>query len=410
MYFVDDIILCTIYLLFPITLYYFYVAYNKKIETKESNLFLGFALFSSLYLMIFKGSDQIPRTALIMTTIPILLAYIKNQTTEGIILSVMYILAVNYVFQVDIRHIIIQFVLYFIIYMLLKKYRKKYLFITCIFLLDFIMYMIFRNSQNCIFNDKYFNDKLYFSIPIIYVVCIVIVYIVDLGENIIRYHMHYKELIHEKQIKDSLFKITHEIKNPIAVCKGYLEMLNIDNKEQCKKYIPIIRSEIEHTLTILQDFSSFSKITIKKDCMDLNYLIGNVINSMSDLFKINKIKIKYKEKNEIYINADYDRLNQVFINIFKNCIEALEERKNKKIDVELSEDDRSTTVLISDNGIGMSIECMNKIFQPFYTTKKNGTGLGTLLSKEIISAHKGTIEYSSKEDIGTTVKIIIPKK
>lgn len=410
MYFVDDIILCTIYLLFPITLYYFYVAYNKKIETKESNLFLGFALFSSLYLMIFKGSDQIPRTALIMTTIPILLAYIKNQTTEGIILSVMYILAVNYVFQVDIRHIIIQFVLYFIIYILLKKYRKKYLFITCIFLLDFIMYMIFRNSQNCIFNDKYFNDKLYFSIPIIYVVCIVIVYIVDLGENIIRYHMHYKELIHEKQIKDSLFKITHEIKNPITVCKGYLEMLNIDNKEQCKKYIPIIRSEIEHTLTILQDFSSFSKITIKKDCMDLNYLIGNVINSMSDLFKINKIKIKYKEKNEIYINADYDRLNQVFINIFKNCIEALEERKNKKIDVELSEDDRSTTVLISDNGIGMSIECMNKIFQPFYTTKKNGTGLGTLLSKEIISAHKGTIEYSSKEDIGTTVKIIIPKK
>lgn len=409
MYYIYDVVLCSIFLLFPISLYYFYVAYNKKIEAKESNLFLGLALFSSMFLIIFKGSDQILRTALLIASIPIIIAYIKEQPVEGLLLSIMYILAVNYLFVTNIIDIFFQFVLYFLIYIFLKKHKNKYLFVSVIFITNYILYFIFRNSVNSVFNDKYFNDKLYLSILIIYIICLFIVYIMNLGENILKYHMDYKELIHEKQIKTSLFKITHEIKNPIAVCKGYLEMLDVSDSDQCRKYIPIIKSEIEHTLLILQDFSLFSKITIKRDCMDLTYLIENVISSMMDLFKFNKIEIKYKKLDEIYINADYDRLNQVFINILKNCIEAFGDKKNKKIEVSIIDNIKNVIISVTDNGMGISDECMENIFKPFYTTKRNGTGLGILISKEIVDAHNGTIEYISKENIGTTVKIMLPK-
>ena len=80
--YIEDLLLCSIYFLFPILIYYFYIAYNKKFDNRENNLIFGFALYSSLFLIIFKGSSDFPRTALLMGNIPIILAYIKNRKTD----------------------------------------------------------------------------------------------------------------------------------------------------------------------------------------------------------------------------------------------------------------------------------------------------------------------------------------
>ena len=160
---------------------------------------------------------------------------------------------------------------------------------------------------------------------------------------------------------------------------------------------------------ILNDFSDLSKIKINKDLVDVNYILEETINNIRELAKINNINIKYKNNEEIYIEGDYTRLMQVFINVIKNSIEALDNRLVKKISININNDEKEVTIIFDDNGCGMDEEVKNSFDKPFYTTKVNGTGLGTTLSKEIIMAHDGTIKYESEFNKGTRVIITLPK-
>ena len=220
--------------------------------------------------------------------------------------------------------------------------------------------------------------------------------------------MSIKEWQKDKQIRDSLFKITHEIKNPIAVCKSYLDMYDENNKEH-KKYIPIIKDEIEKILLLLQDFLAINKIKIQNEIMDINLLLEELIHQISPMLNDKNIKFKYNiSDDEIFIEGDYNRLNQVLINIIKNSIEAADNTKKSYISLNCEMDDKYFKIIIEDNGIGISKDEIEKIKEPFYTTKKNGTGLGVSLSYEIIEAHNGTIEYFSQPNEGTKVVISLP--
>ena len=117
---------------------------------------------------------------------------------------------------------------------------------------------------------------------------------------------------------------------------------------------------------------------------------------------------KYQMWAWTYINGDYNRLNQVLLNIIKNSIEAVDIEKKSYIKIYTTLENEKIKIYIEDNGIGIPKENMKKISEPFFTTKQNGTGLGVLLSKEIIAAHNGKIEYNSEERIGTTVIITLP--
>ena len=249
-----------------------------------------------------------------------------------------------------------------------------------------------------------FLSSLYFLI-----ISIFILFIWKQAQNVLKYHMSIKELEQEKQIRTSLFKITHEIKNPIAVCKGYLDMFDVNNKEHAIKYIPIIKEEIERTLLLLQDFLSFTKVKIEPDILDIHLLLEESLKNFSYLFDEHHIQVEtFIKDEEVYINGDYNRLCQVFINILKNSIEALEGKENSKIVVKTKIGKDTIKISIWDNGIGISEQNLSKISEPFFTTKKKGTGLGISLSKEIIKAHNGTIEYYSKENVETKVVITLP--
>ena len=111
--------------------------------------------------------------------------------------------------------------------------------------------------------------------------------------------------------------------------------------------------------------------------------------------------------DEIYINGDYDRLKQVFINLIKNGIESFDGKKGK-LEINTKENNKEVIISIIDNGCGMDEDILKNINEMFYTTKKNGTGLGTSLSKEIVELHGGKIKYLSEVGIGTTVIINLP--
>ena len=97
-----------------------------------------------------------------------------------------------------------------------------------------------------------------------YLISHFVIYLFKTAEDILDLHLKFCEIEHQKDITNSLFQITHEIKNPIAVCKGYLDMFDVNNVEHSKKYIPILKSEIDRLLLLLQDFLSINRINIDK--------------------------------------------------------------------------------------------------------------------------------------------------
>jgi len=254
-----------------------------------------------------------------------------------------------------------------------------------------------------------FNNQLILDYSLYYVITYFITIFFVKAEKIIEIHLSYKQLMKEQQLRESLFKISHEIKNPIAVCKGYLDMFDTNNMEHFSKYIPIIKSEINRTLDLLQDFSACNKIKIECDIVDIGLLLEDITKNFTLMFDNKNINFKFELlDDEIYINGDYNRLNQVLVNIIKNSIEAIDLNKNSYIKIYMEQREKEVKIFIEDNGIGISKENMKKINEPFFTTKTNGTGLGLVLSNEIIALHNGTLKYESEENIGTTAIITLP--
>ena len=123
-------------------------------------------------------------------------------------------------------------------------------------------------------------------------------------------------------------------------------------------------------------------------------------------FNDKNIKLNINSPRELFVNADYNRMKQVLINILKNSTEALSD--NGKIDIKSYIENNKLITIIKDNGHGMDKETIDNLFTPFYSKKSFGTGLGLCLSKEIIELHNGTIKYTSKLNLYTEVKIVIP--
>lgn len=407
MYTINIILINLIILLFPLVINLFYLAHLKNVEKEQSSTLLDFSLLSSIYLFYTHCKIENTMEYIALLNIPLIIAFLKNRRFVSLIMSI-FIICIYYL-NSDI-HLIVLILEYFIYYVVFVLSDKKMARDNIILNFTIIMKCTISLFYYYILN----NYTLYQSISqililIVYaVVASLIIYIYEIGEDIINLHLSAKELEQEKQIRDSLFKITHEIKNPIAVCKSYLDMFDIKNKDH-ERYIPIVKEEIDKTLLLLQDFLAMNKIKIQKEILDCSLLLEDIVSQFEPVMKSKNIKFNYEIiDDEVYIEGDYNRLNQVFINLIKNSIEAIDENKKSEISIFTKLESDQIIITIYDNGIGISEDELEKIKEAFYTTKKNGTGLGVSLSCEIINAHSGTINFISKKYEWTEVEISLP--
>ena len=374
----------------PILLYFLYLVFAKTLDIKKNNLILDFSLISAFYLSVrlnYLNSDMVN-----MLDILLIISFIKNRKILSIILSIMLIILYCNIY--DIYLLIIEYAFYNLL-SLTKFKNNKFLFSNIIITIKVIIFLIVLNNINLL------------SLLIFYVLMNLMVYLFTLMDNVLNLFREITDIEKEKKITESLFKITHEIKNPIAVIKGYLDMFDISNMEHSKKYIPIIKSEINRTLTLLQDFLSISKITIEKDLMDVNMLLEDTISSLKPILNNRNVVVSYNvSSDEIYINADYNRIKQTLINIIKNSIESIQKNGHIKVSTILNKG--YVDIIIEDNGCGMSKSELTKIKEAFFTTKEKGTGLGIYLSNEIIRQHDGEMNFESDIDYGTKVTIKLP--
>lgn len=380
----DSVLFLIILAIFPFTLYFLYLIYTKTLQIEKSRLILDFVIFSSFYLILKYNFNHV--VSLILINVPFIIAYYGNRKLSVFILSILSIYYYHIYFDINYVFLIAEYLIYYGIYQLDKEK-----FFNIFIIIKFLILTIFLIKTNYIILLN----------AILFIIIKFLLYSFKKIEQVISLHKSLEQTNENNKMYESLFKITHEIKNPIAVIKGYLDMYD-ENNEKHKKYIPIIKSETNRVLVLLEDFLSINRIKINKDIIDISLLIEEVIISFEPLLKNRHIKVNF-EQDEIYIEADYDRLKQVFINLIKNSIEAI--NNNGIIDIDIVPKNKYIYVNVKDNGIGMKKEEIEKLNYPFYTTKQNGTGLGLYLSKEIIKKHDGTMSFESIDGMNIGIKL-----
>ena len=201
-------------------------------------------------------------------------------------------------------------------------------------------------------------------------------------------------------MKTDIFTIAHEMKNPLCVAKGYLEMMN---KENFERYKEIINNEINNSIEILDNYLSFNKINIEKEELDLNVLLSDIKKSMKDYLKKLNVNLNIQMVNDdIYLNGDYNKLKQVFYNIIKNSVEA--HAKNIYIYYKILY--HKLNIYIENDGDQIENNIINQIGNN-YSAKILGHGIGLTLSKKIITLHQGKISYKNNEEKGITTIITL---
>lgn len=407
MNYIKTVILDGMSVLFPLCIYLVYIAYIRSIDAKEGKVPFSIAILVSLFSLMYFDDLQNYNTNTFFST-PLLISYLSKRDKTAIIISIILMILYHQIHDVSIIVLACLYITYYLAYKYLEKksnfvrnYSIAFCILKCIYATSILILVI---RPNDIAHHFYF--QIFFGSIVLTVFSFLSFFFFIKSKKILEINTTFKELDKEKKLRASVFKLNHELKNPLAVCNGYLEMFPEASKKDQDKYIEIMQNEIKRSLTIINDFSSLGKIkNIEVEEIDICYLLEEIKEILEPLFKKNKAKIEIPD-DEIYVEGDYNRLKQVFINIIKNSIESITDKGIIEINTHILKD--KYYIEITDNGCGMDDYTLSKIKELFFTTKVKGSGLGVSLSNEIIKAHNGTIDYTSKPGKGTKVVVKIP--
>ncbi len=241
----------------------------------------------------------------------------------------------------------------------------------------------------------------------------------------------FKDLCHIKHLEEQVRRadrlaavgslaagVAHEIRNPLGSIKGLVQLLKEDLKDddQKKSYAEVIVKEVDRLNKVVEELLSFARPDVSELEADfiqqnINDVIEQTLLLAAHDSKKAKIRIIKQFSPDVpLVFADAKKLQQAFLNIIFNAFSAMEEGGDLTIKTDFNKNTRVLNILFIDTGIGISPEGLKKIFDPFYTAKAGGTGLGLTIAHQIILSHNGKIDVKSELGQGTTFTISLPEK
>ena len=202
-------------------------------------------------------------------------------------------------------------------------------------------------------------------------------------------------------------RLAHDLRNPLSVIKNVVEImeskprLRIEEKIICYGRLHRAINRISHQIDEVLDFVRPGKLTITN-----NLLNEIIISAIDKIAKPDDIKINLPN-NFVYVSCDFIKFEVMMTNLIINAIQAM--NNSGTVDIRLSDDGEYATLQVIDSGVGIPKDVMPRIFEPLFTTKQIGTGLGLASCKAIVEQHKGIIDVTSSVGKGTTFTIRIPK-
>lgn len=216
----------------------------------------------------------------------------------------------------------------------------------------------------------------------------------------------------EQAWREMAKQVAHEIKNPLTPMRLSVQSFeqrfnptDPKSKEKLAEYSQTLIQQIDVMSSIASAFSDFAKMPKqKKEKVE----IISVVKLALDIFNEDFINYISGEK-ELYAHLDKTQLIRIVTNLVKNAIQAIEDKENPKIEVQVVSKMKQIEIRVSDNGKGIKEAVQEFIFEPKFTTKSSGMGLGLPIIKNIIEAYNGTISFTSEENIGTVFTVVLPK-
>ncbi|MDT8861699.1 PAS domain S-box protein [Alkalihalobacillus sp. MEB130] len=202
--------------------------------------------------------------------------------------------------------------------------------------------------------------------------------------------------------------VAHEIRNPLTTVKGFLQLFQKEQKYN-PFYLNLVMEELDRVESIIYEYLTLAKPNFDNQFKKLE--IVNLMNQILTLTKtqsnMNNVTLEFEYEEVPMITGLEKQLKQVFINLIRNSIEAMNENGTITIRV-LNHPDQQICIQVEDNGCGISKERIERLGEPFYSTKEKGTGLGLMVCYKIIEHHNGVFNIYSEEGIGTKIEIILP--
>ncbi|MEA3322473.1 MAG: ATP-binding protein [Bacillota bacterium] len=400
-------------ILFPILVYYQFLNKGAIGSTRKVNYrFLVIMIFMVICTMSFpievtEGSyyDQ--------KVIPVILSFLYGGLFTGaaVMVSMLY-----YLYIIGDNHIVVMVINYLILAGLLIAFRNRYTSLSLkkkISIISFLFLVITATRAIRLF---YLNEEeeVLLNVLVSFITWVSLVTAIMIIENLNMQMQLQHELQRSEKLKvvsELAASVAHEVRNPMTSTRGFLQLMSQDdnlNSSQ-KRYIDISIEELDRAQTIIQDYLSLAKPN--KQGMDrviVSQELENVVQLMSTYTAINNTTIRHEIEAELYIKANKDEMKQVLINLIKNAIEAID--KDGTVTVKASSNRGTILIEIIDDGVGMTLQQVDRLGTPFYSTKDKGTGIGLTISFQIIELLQGKIEVQSEVGKGTTFTIKFPSE
>ncbi|MED4463533.1 PAS domain S-box protein [Metabacillus fastidiosus] len=201
--------------------------------------------------------------------------------------------------------------------------------------------------------------------------------------------------------------IAHEIRNPLTAIKGFLQLMQPE-KMNVDQYFNIIFSELNRIELILSELLMLAKP------QEISYRTSNIVALVKDVAtlieteaNLSNVMIEQNyEESALLVNCDENQLKQVFINLLKNAIDAMPKGGTVTLSARVVQ--QMIEITVQDEGEGMEAEVLNRIGEPFLTTKEKGTGLGLMITYKIIDNHRGSVKIESEVGKGTKFIVSLP--
>ncbi|MBS4174218.1 ATP-binding protein [Bacillus sp. FJAT-49736] len=204
---------------------------------------------------------------------------------------------------------------------------------------------------------------------------------------------------------DLAASIAHEVRNPLTVVKGFLQLIQKEEKGNNYEYLSIVLNELGRAESIISDYLNFAKPKAfqKPENIRMDQVVSEVVFLLESMAIKNGVVLEHNIEEAVEYQADKNQLKQALVNLIKNSIEATP--NGGKVWVSLTQEGGQIKIVIKDNGKGMTEAQLSRIGTLFYTTKDKGTGLGTTVSLNIIESMNGKVKYSSQLNAGTKISI-----
>ncbi|MEH7415006.1 ATP-binding protein [Neobacillus drentensis] len=216
--------------------------------------------------------------------------------------------------------------------------------------------------------------------------------------------------LHKLELIGNLAASTaHEIRNPLTGIKGLIKLLSEENKdEKSQFYFNVIHSEIDRINAIVSELLILGKPTAYTHMIcDANEIVSEIAPIISSEANYANVEIAFHYHPEnLPVSCVKDQLKQVILNLAKNAFQAMP--YGGILSIHINKQSDFCRITVSDNGVGMSKNQISQAFNPFYTLKKDGSGLGLTVCKRIIDSYGGEIKIHSNPNQGTEVEILLP--